>query len=105
MVNDSPKEIYNNPKEKYVAALFDDVNEVVLNGETVILYPHQIKIVESSNLQATVSNSYFKGAYWLIEAEFKNQVVFLNHVSNLEKGTFINLQFVALLEITNSSIK
>ncbi|AUC85805.1 ABC transporter ATP-binding protein [Polaribacter sp. ALD11] len=92
LITDSPKEIYNNPKEKYVAALFDDVNEIVLNGKNVLLYPHQIKIVKNTDLNATVLNSYFKGAYWLIEAEFENQVVFLNHVSNLEKGTIIELK-------------
>ncbi len=44
--NGSPKEIYNNPKEKYVAALFDDVNEITTNNKTVLFYPHQIAIVE-----------------------------------------------------------
>ncbi|TXD49928.1 ABC transporter ATP-binding protein [Polaribacter sp. IC073] len=92
LITDSPKKIYNNPEEKYVAALFDDVNEVVFNDKTVLLYPNQIKIVESSNLQATVSNSYFKGAYWLVEAKFENQVVFLNHSSDLKAGTKVMIE-------------
>ncbi|WP_343328333.1 ABC transporter ATP-binding protein [Polaribacter staleyi] len=92
--NNAPKEIYNNPKEKYVAALFDDVNEVTINNIKELLYPHQIKIVENSVLKATVLNSYFKGSYWLIEADFNEQKVFFNHMIDLEKNTEINLQFL-----------
>ncbi|MDX6745581.1 ABC transporter ATP-binding protein [Polaribacter sp. PL03] len=94
LVNNTPKDIYNNPKEKYVAALFDDVNEILLNEKKVLLYPHQIKITDKSNLKATVSNSYFKGAYWLIEAEFENQILFLNHSLNLENGTNIKIEII-----------
>lgn len=93
LVNDTPKEIYRNPKKKYVASLFDDVNEIIIDGKIVLLYPHQIKLVENSNLKATVLNSFFKGSYWLIESEFKNQSIFLNHLENLEKGSEINLHF------------
>ena len=48
LVDDHPKEIYQNPKHKYVAALFDDVNEITIDNETHLLYPHQLKIVEKS---------------------------------------------------------
>ncbi|QTE21399.1 ABC transporter ATP-binding protein [Polaribacter cellanae] len=89
----SPKEIYNSPKEKYVAALFDDVNEITINGKTHLLYPHQIKVVEKSKEKATITNAYFKGSYWLIEAEFDNQKVFFNRKTNLEVKTQINLLF------------
>ena len=85
IANDNPKKIYQNPKEKYIAALFDDVNEIVINNKTHLLYPHQLKIVQKSDLSATVQNSYFKGYYWLIEAEFENQTVFLKHLYFLEK--------------------
>ncbi|KGL62574.1 ABC transporter ATP-binding protein [Polaribacter sp. Hel1_85] len=92
--NNSPKEIYNNPKEKYIAALFDDVNEIIINNKTVLLYPHQIQVVEKSKLKATVLNAYFKGSYWLIEAELENQKVFFNHTSEFEKNIIIYLSFL-----------
>ena len=85
IVNDNPKEIYNNPKEKYVAALFDDINEIKINGNKHLLYPHQIKISDASDYLATVLNTYFKGSYWLIEASFQNQVLFFNHHLPLEQ--------------------
>ena len=92
LANNNPKEIYNNPTEKYIAALFDDVNEIIIDNKNHLLYPHQIKIVEKSDISATVLNSYFKGAYWLIEAEVENQIVFLNHFEELENGKEINLK-------------
>ena len=92
LANNNPKEIYNNPTEKYIAALFDDVNEIVIDNKNHLLYPHQIKIVEKSDISATVLNSYFKGSYWLIEAEVENQIVFLNHFEELENGKEINLK-------------
>ena len=80
--------------------MFDDVNDIVLNEEKVLLYPHQIKIIEHSAKntalpikRATVLNSYFKGAYWLIEAVFENQVVFLNHSRDLKKNKAIHISF------------
>jgi iron(III) transport system ATP-binding protein len=100
IVNGIPREIYNNPKEKYIAALFDDVNEVVLKDETVLLYPHQIKIIDKPDnytklfeVEATVLNSYFKGSYWLIEADFGGQIVFFNHATDLKNDTEIKLSF------------
>ena len=100
MVNDTPIEIYKNPKEKYIAALFDDVNEIVLNEEKVLLYPHQMKVIEDSGthkalplVAATVLNSYFKGSYWLIEATFENQIVFFNHNADFKKNEAIHISF------------
>ena len=80
--------------------MFDDVNEITLNGKKVLLYPHQLKVVEKSELytelvevKAKVLNSYFKGYYWLIEAEIDNQKVFFNHVIDIEIGVNISLSF------------
>ena len=92
LANKNPKEIYKNPKEKYVAALFDDVNEIIIDEKNYLLYPHQLKIVEKSAISSIVLNSYFKGAYWLIEAEIEKQIVFLNYIEELEKGKEINLK-------------
>ncbi len=94
LVNDAPKDIYNNPKEKYIAALFDDVSEITINNKTQLCYPHQLKIVEKSKLKATVLQSYFKGFYWLIAADFNGQKVFINHTSELEKRAKVNLEFL-----------
>jgi ABC-type Fe3+/spermidine/putrescine transport system ATPase subunit len=100
IANGAPKEIYNAPSEKYIAALFDDVNEITLEGTHVLLYPNQIKLIKNKDAntdlfsaQATVLNSYFKGSYWLIEANFDGEIVFFNHFSDLEKHTEVTLSF------------
>jgi ABC-type sulfate/molybdate transport systems ATPase subunit len=97
LVNNAPKKIYTDPKEKYVAALFDDVNEVTMGEKKVLLYPHQIKVVEKSDHKARVLNTYFKGSYWLIEAEFQKEKLYFNHFSDLEKEQEIKLEFVVLV--------
>ncbi|WP_334056263.1 ABC transporter ATP-binding protein [Polaribacter sp. P097] len=91
LVNNNPEEIYKNPKEKYVASLFDDVNELTINNNKQLLYPHQIKIVDKSDLLAVVTNAYFKGEFWLIEVEHKNQTLFVNHLQSIAKGTTVYL--------------
>jgi ABC-type Fe3+/spermidine/putrescine transport system ATPase subunit len=101
LINDSPKNIYNNPKEKYIAALFNDVNEITIDNKPHLLYPHQLKIVENSlnnSQSAEVSNSYFKGSFWLIEAIIENKIVFFNHFSDLKKGEKINLELILSLK-------
>ena len=94
LVNDTPKDIYNNPKEKYIAALFDDVSEITINNKKQLVYPHQIKIIEKSELKATVLQSYYKGFYWLIAADFNGQKVFINHTCDVEKNAKVNLEFL-----------
>lgn len=96
LVDNNPKKIYQNPKEKYVAVLFDDVSEITIDNKTHLLYPHQLKIVEKSDLKnslkSVVKNSYFKGSYWLIEAEFEDRTMFFSHFEELEKLTEIYLK-------------
>jgi len=89
----NPKEIFKNPSKKYIAALFDDVNEVTFHQKKSLFFPHQITKVEHSDFKATVLHSYFKGNFWLIEAEFEHQKIFFNHVFELEKGLEIKLSF------------
>lgn len=88
---DKPIDIYNNPKNKYIASLFDDINEIEIEGKKHLLYPHQIHIIEKSKINATVLQSYYKGFYWLIEASFKNQNVFIKHAQKIKTGTKVSL--------------
>jgi len=87
----SPKEVYNDPKSNYVASFFNDINTLIINDKEKLLFPHQIKIVEKSEFKAKVLNSYFKGFYWLIAVSFKEQIVYINHHSALNKQEFVSL--------------
>lgn len=92
----TPADLYQNPKEHYVAALFDDVNDIVIDGKQRLIYPHQIQVAESSNYKAIVKRSYYKGFYWLIEAEFDEQTVFFQYSKKVESGSLLNLNFPSI---------
>ena len=89
----TPTELYNKPTFKYVASLFDDVNEIIINDETRLLYPHQIKVVETSHYKAVVKNTYFKGDYWLIEVVYRDALLFISNASTIKNDTLVFLEF------------
>jgi len=94
IADNTPSHLYNQPQEKYIAALFDDVNEIELEidskKENILIYPQEIKIVKESDFSAQVVKSYFKGFYWLIEADFSGQKIFFQHSKKLEIGEKLN---------------
>ena len=91
--------LYENPINKYVASLFGEVNElqlsdiVVVDGidEQVLLYPHQLKVVENGLMQVVVKQSYFKGSYYLIKAVFNRRVIFFEHETALDMNKEVRL--------------
>ncbi|WP_445718862.1 ABC transporter ATP-binding protein [Flavobacterium sp.] len=87
-----PKFIYNNPKDKYVASLFGDVNEIEINGELKFVYPHQLKVTLNSNFKVEVVKSYFRGSYYLIEVKYGNQILFFENDNLIENGEMVCLK-------------
>ena len=93
--------IYNNPINKYVASLFGEVNELKLSqlvvvgsqeeDETVLLYPHQLKVVDNGLMNVVAKQSYFKGGYYLIKAVFDKKVIFFQHDVPLEINQEVSL--------------
>lgn len=103
LAKNSPEKLYTNPKNAYIASFFNEINEIPLQlldanntlKETVLLYPNQIKIVKSSKLIAIIISSYFKGNYYLIEADLKGKIIFF------ENDTFLHNNKTVCLEILN----
>lgn len=100
MVDKAPsKEIYYNPKDKYTASLFGEVNEIKLElltltqktNETVLIYPHQLKVVEDGPLKVTVKQCYFKGSRYLVKSALGRQVLFFDHYEPIPSETEIRL--------------
>lgn len=89
-----PKQLYGDPVNAYVANLFDEANEFSIHGESYLLYPHQLRIVEQSDLRGKVRRSYFKGTFWLIEVIIEDQVVFLHHDREVAPMRSVNLVIV-----------
>lgn len=89
-----PKFIYDNPRDKYVASLFGDVNEIEINGELKFVYPHQLKVVLNSDLKVEIVNFYFRGSHYLMEAKYGNRILFFENDTILEKGEVVCLKKV-----------
>ncbi|TXD82712.1 ABC transporter ATP-binding protein [Subsaximicrobium wynnwilliamsii] len=85
--NAAPKALYKNPETALVAAFFREFNSIDQN----IVYAHQLQVVENSDLKAKVIHSYFKGAYYLIEAETEQQQLFFEHPEPIPTGTDVSL--------------
>ena len=87
-----PKIIYQNPKTKYIASLFGDVNEFLFEGKLHLAYPHQLKVVEQSDLKVIILNFYFRGSHYLMEATFENQILFFESQHQIPIGSLICLK-------------
>ena len=85
----TPQQLYINPKNKLIASFFDEFNDIENHG---IVYANQLKIVEKSNLQVIVKQSYYKGYYYLIEADLNDENVFFEHPIQLEKNAIVYLE-------------
>lgn len=91
--------LYKNPSSKYIASLFGEVNELKLSqfseiegeDETLLLYPHQLKITDNGALKVIVKQSYFKGSHYLIKAVANRNVIFFDHNSELEVNVEVSL--------------
>ena len=96
-----PTELFNKPKNGYVASLFGEVNELpaelFLQGEParkkVILYPHEIKFAKNGRYSAVVKNSFFKGSHFLTAVDLSGHEILLEHPVKFEKGQQIRLTF------------
>lgn len=93
VVKGESKTIYENPANKYIASLFGEVNElrlsqlIALEGDednSLLLYPHQLKVVDNGMMQVVVKQCYFKGSHYLIKAAFERRAIFFDHDTELE---------------------
>ncbi|ETN94799.1 ABC transporter ATP-binding protein [Zhouia amylolytica] len=89
----SPETLYENPKNYYVASLFGEVNELPLslfdsnsNGETILVYPHEIGIDKKSRLKATIESSFFKGSSYMMKATLDEVTLYFEHQHKIENG-------------------
>ncbi|UUC47090.1 ABC transporter ATP-binding protein [Flavobacterium cerinum] len=91
--------VYNNPVNKYTASLFGEVNELKLSDivevdgedETVLLYPHQLRVVENGKMKVIAKQSYYKGSHYLIKGVFERKVIFFENDTELELNQEVTL--------------
>ena len=95
----SSRELYENPPSFYVASLFGEVNQLKQShfmdmedtDEILLLYPHQLKVVEEGKMKAIVKQCYFKGSHYLVKAAFERRAIFFEHDSELELNQEVTL--------------
>lgn len=92
IAKETPENIYKNPKSKYIASLFGDVNELEIDGKMRLVFPHQLKVVEKSDIKVSVLNSYFRGNQYLVEAKYNDAVLFFENDIEISKNTSIYLK-------------
>ena len=96
IAKDTPQKLYHQPKNKYVASLFGEVNELELDGKIHLVYPHQLQLDPNGIVKGKVQESYFRGSHYLIAFTSGTQTLFFENDIWLSEGTAIAL---------NSSIK
>ena len=95
----APRELFNNPKNIYIASLFGEVNELPAGlflkkqsaRKKVILYPHEIHLTDGGTFKAVVKNSFFKGSHYLTEAEMEGEQIFFEVPTALPRKKTIHL--------------
>ncbi|TGV02214.1 ABC transporter ATP-binding protein [Flavivirga rizhaonensis] len=85
MAKNTPQKLYNKPKNKLIASFFEEFNEI--DGK--ISYANQLEVVDKSNLKTIVKHSYYKGHYYLIEADLNGEIIFFEHNTQLESGKIV----------------
>lgn len=94
----TPNELIANPPNYYVASLFDDVNEIKASyfdktsHELILIYPNQLQVVEDSKLEIVVTQNYFKGSHYLIEATYDDRKLFFVNDEAIEGGSNVFLK-------------
>lgn len=100
MANQITEDLYNNPPNYYTASLFGQVNQVPMKllksyteiERTVLVYPHEFKLSDSSGLKIEVINSFFKGSHYLNEGLMEDgTIIFFNSGKKQENGATIFL--------------
>lgn len=94
------KKVYLQPKNKYVASLFGEVNEVKLSvlksdfeeDKTILLYANELFLTENSDFEVKVKQSYFKGNSYLIKAVFERKIIFFENQFPIHENEMVYLQ-------------
>lgn len=86
----TPEQLYRKPQTPLVASFFGEFNIIDNN----IVYAHQLKMIAQSALKVIVKNSYFKGHYYLIEADLDGEKVFFESSEKIIQNTEIYLEAI-----------
>lgn len=111
MVDAPTIDLYNNPRNNYVATLFGEANHIPINiiksyGDSerkIIVYAHEFRVSNKSGIAITVQKNYFMGSHYLIEGISGEHSIRFNSQEALavNKEVFLNIA----LETINQRLK
>ncbi len=93
----TPIGMFQNPKNKYAASLFDDVNEIPAeyfgsSRVSKLVFPHQLTTTEFSPLMVTIKQTYFRGSHYLVEAVYEYGILFFENEIEMHHDTIAYLK-------------
>lgn len=102
LAHDTTLQLHQKPKKKYIASLFDIVNQIPVSllkeyakvDTAILVYPHEFEISKESGFEVYVVNNHFKGSHYLIEGLSNNglSVFFTNsHALKVSTQVFLNV--------------
>lgn len=102
LAHEPTKQLYQKPIKKYIASLFDVVNQIPVSllkeysalETSILVYPHEFQISKDSGFEIYVVNNHFKGSHYLIEGLSNNGLnVFFTNSHSLQVNTqvFLNV--------------
>ena len=101
IANKTPQELYNYPKLPLIASFFEEYSILTYfelglgeTNDTKIVYSNQLAKVKTSSIKTKVINSFFKGSYYLIEANLNNKTIFFNHSEELKNKSIAYLEYI-----------
>ena len=90
---DTPENIYRSPKNLSTAQLFGDVTSLALDNRMRHIRPENIKIVEKSQYNIEVKDSFYLGEKYRISAKLGDDIINLYHNTNLKQGENLYIDF------------
>lgn len=106
-------QLYQKPKEKYIASLFDIVNQIPVSllkeyskvDTSILVYPHEFETSKESGFEVYVVNNHFKGSHYLIEGLSREGInVFFTSTHALKQNiqVFLNVSLQLVNKRLNS---
>lgn len=101
IAKDTPKNLYEHPKDLYIASLFGEANKIPVNivksyadtKRRIIVYANEFKVSEKSGLEVLVNTSYYIGGHYMISGTYEEEEIYFHHYEAIEDGktVFLNV--------------
>ena len=98
---DTPEKIYHNIESEYQASFFGEVNDLqpwFPSLQKRWYYANELLVTTIGPIEGKVVNSYFKGAYYLIEIKTSYGILYVEHFERILPDTYTYITVKELLK-------